>query len=170
MGTGGIFLRKIRAAVDDEPTGFAWVELGKVAASGYPASRTQVEWLSKQGLKAILTLTEQPLPEDYLDGLGLTAGHVPMKDHHAPTIQAMDEGVNFILAQLKLGNPTVVHCLAGEGRTGCVLAAYVIKTRRVGADVALSIIRKVKPMFVEWQQEKAVRDYADSVLSLSSAT
>ena len=86
-----------------------------------------------------------------------------MKDHQAPSVESMDEGVSFILAQLKLGNPTVVHCLAGEGRTGCVLAAYLILTRKIGGDEAMTILRDIKPSFVEWQQEAAVRSYAEDV-------
>ena len=169
MGTGGIFLRKIRAAVEDEPTGFVWLEPGRVAGSGYPASRNQVDWLVKEGAKAILTLTEQPLPEDYLDGFDLVAGHVPMKDHQGPSTKALNEAVDFILAQLKTGRPVVVHCLAGEGRTGCVLAAYVIRTRGAGGKEAISIIRKAKPTFVEWQQEKAVEEYSDSLASAANS-
>ncbi|MGD1055137.1 MAG: protein tyrosine phosphatase, partial [Nitrososphaerales archaeon] len=66
MGTGGLFLRKLRARVSDQPTGFVWVEKGKLAGSGYPASRSQLEWLRNQGIKAILTLTEDPLPGQWL--------------------------------------------------------------------------------------------------------
>lgn len=162
MGTGGVFLRKIRATVEDEPTGFVWVEPRKLAASGYPASRSQVEWLVKNGIKAILTLTEQPLPDDYVEGFDLTTGHVPMRDHGPPSVVSMQKGVDFIEAQLKEGKPVVVHCLAGEGRTGCVLSAYLIASERMSGDEAMSTLRKLKDSFVEAQQEKAVREFAES--------
>ena len=168
MGTGGVFLRKIRAAIDDEPTGFAWVEAGKVAASGYPASRTQVEWLVKQGIKAILTLTEEPLPDDYVEGLGLTTGHVPMKDHQPPTIESMQKGADFIRSQVKEGKPVAVHCLAGEGRTGCVLAAYLMEEGGLSASDTLHALRAIKPEFVERNQETSVSKFA-SVVGLGNS-
>ncbi len=162
MGTGGFFLRKLRAKVAEEPTGFAWVEKGRVAGSGYPASRAQVEWLARSGIRSILTLTEEPLPSEWTKGLGVTTGHVAMEDHEPPSLDSLNRGVDFIVGQLSQGRPVAVHCLAGEGRTGCVLAAYLIRTKNVGAKEAMETLRKVKPGFVEERQEEAVYEYAKS--------
>jgi atypical dual specificity phosphatase len=159
LGSGGLFLRKVRARVSEEPTGFVWVEKGKLAASGYPASKSQVRWLARQGIGAILTLTPSPLPDSYVEGLGLDVGHVPMEDHQPPAAASLDEGVAFIQGELGRGKAVVVHCLAGEGRTGCVLAAYMVKDRGLGAPDALRVIRKAKPSFVERSQERAVLAY-----------
>ncbi|MDG6900761.1 MAG: dual specificity protein phosphatase family protein [Nitrososphaerota archaeon] len=162
MGTGGLFLRKLRAKVADEPTGFVWVEKAKLAGSGYPASRAQVEWLWKSGIRSMLSLTEEPLPAAWTTGLDLVLGHVPMDDHRPPSVKSMEEGVNFVAKQVADGRPVLVHCLAGEGRTGCVLAAYLIRTRKIGAEEAISTLRSVKPEFVELRQEQAVRDFASA--------
>ena len=162
MGTGGLFLRKLRAKVADEPTGFVWVEQGKIAGSGYPASKAQVEWLVSAGIRSILTLTEAPLPSDWTKGLDVVTGHVAMRDHMPPTMDTMNEGVDFVLGQSSAGRPVVVHCLAGEGRTGCVLAAYLIRTRNLDGSQALALLRKLKPEFVEPSQEKAVFEYANT--------
>jgi len=160
MGTGGLFLRKLRARVANEPTGFVWVEEGRLAGSGYPASRTQVKWLADLGIRGILTLTPEPLPSDWTEGLGLTLGHVAMEDHEAPSVDAMAEGVNFITSQLGEGRAVVVHCLAGEGRTGCVLAAFLITGRHMGGEEAIRALRRAKPEFVERAQERSVYEYA----------
>ena len=162
MGTGGLFLRRLRARVADEPSGFVWIEKGRLAGSGYPASKGQVEWLAKSGVRSILSLTEQPLPAAWTEGLGMAAGHVAMADHLPPSVEAMGRGVDFIQRELAEGRSVLVHCLAGEGRTGCVLAAYLIRTRKLGAEEALATLRKVKPEFVEWRQEPAVREFASS--------
>jgi len=160
LGTGGLFLRKLRARVTSEPTGFVWVEKGKLAGSGYPASRGQVEWVVKAGVGSILTLTENALPPEWLDGLGVTAYNIPMKDHEMPSVEAMEKGVDFIQERIREGKAVLVHCLAGQGRTGCVLSAYLIRTSGVGAEEAMAELRKVKPAFVESRQEKAVYDFA----------
>jgi len=160
LGTGGLFLRKLRARVADEPTGFVWVEKGRVAGSGYPASRAQVEWLVRAGIRSVLSLTSEPLPREWTDGLGLTQGHVPMEDHEVPAPDAMEKAVDFMVGQLADGRPIAVHCLAGEGRTGCVLSAYLVSTQGIGANEALLKLRALKPEFVERQQEKAVYDFA----------
>jgi predicted protein tyrosine phosphatase len=160
MGTGGLFLRKLRAKVVDEPTGFVWVEKGKLAASGYPASRAQVEWLVRSGVRSILSLTAEPLPAEWTRGFDVTIGQVAMEDHRPPSVESMNEGVDFILGQVEAGRPVLVHCLAGEGRTGCVLSAYLIRTKNIGADEAMATLRQLKPEFVERRQEKAVQEFA----------
>ncbi len=159
MGTGGVFLRKIRAKVSDQPTGFVWIEKGRLAASGYPASRTQLEWLSALGIGSILTLTEDPLPNQWVKGLKLTVERLPMKDHWVPDPATLDRAASYIQREVKGGKSVLVHCLAGEGRTGCVLAAYLIKERGVSADEAMKTLRRIKPTFIEWSQEKAIVDY-----------
>lgn len=163
MGTGGVILRKVRAGVVDEPTGFAWVEKGRLAATGYPAGRNQVQWLAKQGVRSILTLTERPLPRAWTDGLGLTLGHVGMGDHAPPTLDDLNAGVKFIEDELASGGCVAVHCLAGEGRTGSVLAAYLIKDRGQTAAEALKTLRKIKPGFVEISQERSLNYFEASV-------
>jgi atypical dual specificity phosphatase len=159
LGTGGFFLRKLRAKVSDEPTGFVWVEKDKLAGSGYPSSRGQLQWLVAQGIDSILTLTPRPLAEEWTAGLPLTLGHVPMQDHAAPDVSSLNMGVNFIIEQAKAGKTVLVHCLAGEGRTGCVLAAYLMREKGMSPDEALRSLREIKPAFVEWAQEKTLKDY-----------
>ncbi len=162
MGTGGLFLRKLRARVADEPTGFVWVDRGRLAGSGYPASRSQVQWLVKVGVDSILTLTADALPAESTSGLGVVTKHVPMEDHQPPSIEALDTAAETIDEQLRAGRTVLVHCLAGEGRTGCALAAYLIKKRGDSAKEALRTLREIKPEFVERAQEVAVYRFADS--------
>lgn len=165
MGTGGLFLRKLRAKVASEPTGFVWVQEGRLAGSGYPASRSQAEWLVRAGINSILTLTVDPLPPEFTRDLDVVTGHVPMQDHQPPSSDALDRAVKFVEEQLGAGKSVLVHCLAGEGRTGCVLAAYLVRTKGLDADGALAELRKVKPQFVEWRQESSVREYAAKILA-----
>lgn len=160
MGTGGVFLRKLRAKVEDRPTGFVWVEDRSVAGSGYPASRSQVEWLAKNGIRSILSLTGEPLPSEWTEGLIEDVGHVPMQDHEPPGVQSLNRAVDFILRQTAAGRPVAVHCLAGEGRTGCVLAAHLIAHKGLDPGQALRELRLKKPEFVERSQEKAVVEFA----------
>jgi atypical dual specificity phosphatase len=163
LGTGGKFLRRIRATVAAEPTGFVWIEDGRLAGSGLPASASQVRWLSQKGIGAILTLTERPLPEEWTRDIPIVTDHVPMADHSPPDAGSLDRAVGIISGRLAEGRNVVVHCLAGEGRTGCVLAAYLISKKRMTAADAIAQLREIKPEFVERRQEHAVEEYASKV-------
>lgn len=170
MGAGGVFLRRLRAIVADKPTGFVWVEDTSLAGSGYPASREQIGWLVKNGVRSILTLTEQPLPAAWTAGFPLDAGHVSMRDHLPPSLESIESAVRFVLDRRKEGKAVLVHCLAGEGRTGCVLAAYLIRTRHIGADEAIAALRSLKPEFVERRQEGSVREFEAAERSSTGPT
>src|SRR5256712_10998991 len=80
MGTGGLLLRRLRAKGSDIPTNFGWVNRGKLAASGIPSSRDQVEWLARHGVNTFLTLTSDPPTPEGVEGVFITGRNVPTED------------------------------------------------------------------------------------------
>lgn len=159
MGTGGLFLRRLRAGLADRPTGFVWVQDGALAASGYPSSRKQLGWVAAHGVNSVLTLTEKPLPGGWVTESGLDVRHVPMKDHEPPSVASLFEASAFIEENVSAGKVVLVHCLAGKGRTMCAVAAYLIR-KGMDADQAISFLRHLRPGAVEFGQEASVREFA----------
>jgi atypical dual specificity phosphatase len=163
MGTGGLLLRRLRAKVSKTPTNFSWIYRGKLAASGIPSSRDQVEWLARRGMNSVLTLTEAPLPAEWFEGMNVRLKHIPMKDHEVPPVRALDEAATYIDEEVKSGRTILVHCLAGKGRTGSALAAYLMKTKGISAKEASELLRKTRPGSVESRQEASLREYEKSL-------
>jgi atypical dual specificity phosphatase len=61
---------------------------------------------------------------------------------------------------LARGEPVAVHCGAGLGRTGTLLAAYLISEGQT-PDEAIDFLRGVRPGSVETlEQEQAIYEYA----------
>ncbi|HYB03455.1 MAG TPA: dual specificity protein phosphatase family protein, partial [Nitrososphaerales archaeon] len=58
---------------------------------------------------------------------------------------------------------TLVHCTAGKGRTGTVLAAYLCATKQLSAEDAIRAVRSKRGGSIEKNsgQEEAVRKYCD---------
>jgi protein tyrosine phosphatase (PTP) superfamily phosphohydrolase (DUF442 family) len=110
----------------------SWIEKGVLAASPLPRTDADLESLHEQGVRAILTLTERPLTAQpkisvgKLSKLDMTLAHIPIDDFHPPTPEQAEEAVAFIDQMAAEGRPVLVHCLAGQGRTGCVLHAYYL--------------------------------------------
>lgn len=121
-------LARHESGVWDDMRRFYWVVEGRLAGCSRPnlAIADDLAWLRDQGIGAVLTLTEQPLPTDLLARNGLVGLHIPVDDMTAPTPAQLDEALDFIHAQIQL-HAVAVHCLMGMGRTGTVLAAYLIR-------------------------------------------
>ena len=163
MGRAGTTYRRLRASFTDKPTNFGWIIEGKLAASGLPSSAAQVRWLEKQGVDAILTLREVPLPEEFFEGTSVTSIHVRMEDHAPITQEALSRAVAHVREQVEKGNAVLVHRLAGQGRTGSVVAAYLIEFEDKEPEEAIAKLRKDRPGSVERSQESSVHEYARRV-------
>lgn len=159
MGRTGRIYRRVRAGFVGKPTYFSWVIEGKLAASGLPSSAAQVRWLEENGIASILTLTETPLPEKWFEGRKVRSKHISMDDHAPPSPDALWEAVEFIDLEIREGRPLLVHCLAGIGRTGSSIAAYMIARQGKSAAEAIEALRRLRPGSVESGQENAVHTF-----------
>jgi len=129
-------------------------------AAEYAALDSDLAWLRRQGIHAVLSLTETPLAEDVVARHGLETLHLPVPDLTAPTPEQLMRALLFIDTQRAHGRAVAVHCLVGEGRTGTVLAAYRI---RGGAtpEQALRELRVHRPGAVgSAEQERALHAFA----------
>jgi len=59
----------------------------------------------------------------------------------------------------------LVHCAAGIGRTGAVLAAYLIRTENLSATEAIFRVRSQRPGSIEKGQENSLHLFADHLSS-----
>jgi atypical dual specificity phosphatase len=107
-----------------------------------------LDTLRDHGVGALLTLTETALPRGALERHGIEGMHLPVDDFHAPTTAQMLDALAFLDRARAAGTPAAVHCLAGQGRTGTVLAAYLIRCG-LDADQAVAEVRAVCPGAVE---------------------
>lgn len=135
---------------------FSWIIEGRVAGMGRPRPAS-LEWLRDQGVSAVVSLTEAP-PAG-LDGFEHI--HLPVPDMTSPSLAELRAAVAFIQEHADQG--VVVHCGAGLGRTGTVLAAYLVSTG-ASATAALEQVRAMRPGSVETpDQEQAIARYAELV-------
>jgi len=154
----GNLWRRVHGKITKKPTNFGWLINNKLAGSGMPTSIVELEWVRKQGVKSIITMTENPLPKSWIKDINYL--HVPTEDLSAPDIDKIDQTVDFIQERIKNDEPIMVHCAAGIGRTGTILACYLIKYYNLSAKNAIEKVRKERPGSIQSEsQEIAVGLY-----------
>jgi atypical dual specificity phosphatase len=140
----------------NRPTNFSWVIEKKLAGSGMPVNLPQLIWVAKNGIKSIITIRESPLPSSWLAGVNekLEYMHLKVDDFCAPSLESLETTVSYIDQHINEAKPVLVHCAAGKGRTGTVLAAYIMKQDpNLSALDAISKIRILRPGSVQSEEQ-----------------
>ncbi len=142
------------------PAGFSWIEQPYLAALARPYALEDLRWLRENGVELLISLTEMPLRSDWINEAGLLSIHIPIEDMHAPTPEQLDTAVSAIRRAREKGMGLAVHCAAGLGRTGTVLAAYLV-SQGFSAPEAIARVRELRPGSIETpEQEAAIEEYA----------
>jgi atypical dual specificity phosphatase len=138
---------------------FSWLEENKLAGMSYPESEDTFTLLWRIGIRALINLTEELLPEEILTKVGILAEHIPVVDFTAPTLKQVEQALATIHFYLEKNMPVAVHCIAGLGRTGTVLACYLVGEGK-SADEAITFIRRWRPGSIETlEQENVIYEY-----------
>ncbi len=136
---------------------FRWLVENRVAGVSYPRSEAALALLRQMGIRALLTLSEASPAPELLAKYGLQAEHVPVTDFTAPTIGQVEQAIAAINRFLEENRPVAIHCGAGLGRTGTVLACYLV-WQGASAQDAIERVRAGQPGSVETSEQVAVVD------------
>lgn len=153
--------------IRDPPENFSFVGLGEegeqehdpwngeVAGSGLPGSEAEMETLYHDlGVTLIVSLTEEhrlPLPvrtapsERRFRVLSL-----PYPDGGLPTDEMALRALHELGSEVAAGGRALVHCFAGVGRTGTILALWVAWRLQKSAQDAIALLRKYRPSSMCW--------------------
>lgn len=133
-----------------------WIIEGKLAGRPGP---TRQEWnpeeLHAAGIDSVISLAAEVEVTD------LTAYGLEHYRANFPPLVLSSEGLrkafiyqalpvwSFIDQQLKLDRSTLVHCYAGNDRTGAMLSGYLVIYKGATPEEAISLIRSLNPRAME---------------------
>lgn len=141
---------------------FSWVIEDKLAGSSGPRSREDLVSLRKQGIGALVRLVEPDeawVTVKEINDVGLEDYNEPVGDFTAPTQAQIDKIIAYIDSHLERGVPVGVSCNAGIGRTGVILACYLVH-KHFTAKEAIELVREKRSRMPEIpQQIEAIKDY-----------
>jgi len=123
-----------------------WLVPGVLAGGPHPDPSHDPAQLSaaldelvRRGVGAVVSVCELPL--DVPGGSGVEYLFAPTDDGEAP--EDLERLCELIDAVRRRGAGTFVHCHAGQGRTGTVLAAYLIWSEHKRALEAIEDVRRL---------------------------
>ncbi len=139
------------------PNGFFWLEEGALGGLPRPGIVSDLE-RDLEGLKrlAVTTLVtleeEQTVAAAALKPFGIASKHFPIDDMAAPSVDEAEKFCCDLETLIALGETVALHCRAGMGRTGTMLACQLIWQGATSIE-ALETARKINPRWIQSERQ-----------------
>lgn len=155
------------------PREFHWVIKDRLAGVQRPGLLGDVDdelaRLAAFGIKVLVSLTEEAFDAAKLSEFGIEGVHLLVPDMGVPTIPAAVDLCQRISAWIDTRCPTALHCRAGLGRTGTLLATALVY-RGMDAVKAIERVRLVNPRYIQSEaQLRFVHEFAGALRSETAA-
>jgi atypical dual specificity phosphatase len=130
---------------------FSWLEERVVAGCRGPRTDGDLSFLASVGIRALVRLAaedETGLASADVQRYAISDCYEPVPDWTAPSQQQIDRLIDFIRKAVENGQAVAVSCGAGYGRTGTVLACYLV-SKGLAVEAAIERLIAVRP----WSRE-----------------
>ena len=144
-----------------------------LAGSGRPGRYTSLDidllFLREKGIEVIVSLLETTINLAEYRAAGFDVHHFPVEDFTAPALEQVVESCGIIEVSLAEGRRVLVHCNAGIGRTGAILACSLVR-RGDSPEEAVRRVRLLRPYSLETStQVEIVHRYHRALLASESS-
>jgi atypical dual specificity phosphatase len=126
---------------------FSWIIENEIAGMSRPREGA-FEALRAIGVRGLVSLTIDSVASE--DDHDIARLHVPVGDFTPPTMKQMETILDFI----RNNRPAAVHCLVGHGRTGTVLASYLVAEQGYEPGKAIERVRELRPGSLETVEQE----------------
>jgi len=151
------------------PRGFLWLKNGVLAGTPRPGIVADMDYdlaaLKRVGITVLVSLTTTTLDSFKLAEYGIKSVWFPIKDMGAPSPEEAITLCKKISELVEEGEIIAVHCRAGLGRTGTVLAAQLIWEGRRALD-ALETVRRIEPRWVQSEEQVAFLEAYEKAINV----
>ncbi|XP_063601732.1 dual specificity protein phosphatase 23-like [Penaeus indicus] len=143
------------------PWNFSWIVQEEICACAWPESEANIAFLRNKGVRVLVSLCVERRPHRSANK-HMECHVIDVEEFEDPSVEQMKEFIS-ICEKARVENKVVcVHCRMGRGRTGVMLACYLVRFYQQEPSQAICNVRLMRPGSVEtWEQERAVRNYRD---------
>jgi polymorphic toxin system DSP-PTPase phosphatase-like protein len=108
--------------------------------------------LYKAGIRAVVPLISIPSDETVYTSAGFSFLCLPIPNSFPPSMEQTLQFVSFVNQMRSENRPVAVHCEAGIGRTGTIIAAYLI-CQGDSVKTAVARVRAAQPRAIETERQ-----------------
>jgi len=132
----------------------------EIAVSGAPISNTALGIIKQSGIEVILNLC---LECGNLHEVEREAGFIvywlPISDAYGPELDELDYVLGWLNDHVEAGKKVLIHCRFGVGRSGTIIAAYLLK-KGLGLKHVFEKMKKMPATPISRDQRKIIVEYA----------
>ncbi|KAF5271768.1 hypothetical protein FQA39_LY08091 [Lamprigera yunnana] len=140
---------------------FTWIVPKELAAMECPKTESDLLFLENKGIHLLITLSPETLPFS-LKTSNLVKCNIFIEEFEAPSLQQILQFINICKTYRIQKQAIGVHCRMGRGRTGVMVACYLVRFYDVAPERAIINVRLLRPGSIETQeQERTVLRYHD---------
>jgi atypical dual specificity phosphatase len=137
------------------PLGFRWLLPGRLAGMPHPglmrSTHYDLDAIRSLGVSHLISLTEKTLDTPLAREFGINWISCAIPEMAPPTLSQAVFLCRLIDEVISKSQAVAVHCLAGLGRTGTVLAAYRIwrEAGSIDGTQALAFVRRIESGWIQ---------------------
>ncbi|KAF5294969.1 hypothetical protein FQR65_LT10612 [Abscondita terminalis] len=138
---------------------FSWIVPFELAAMGCPRTESDLLFIKNEGIQHLITLSPETLPCEISI---FERTNIFIEEFEAPTLAQILQFISICRKCRNQNQAVGVHCRMGRGRTGVMVACYLVRFYDVAPEKAITKIRLLRPGSIETkEQERAVLHYRD---------
>ncbi len=133
-----------------------WSQVNTHLFLGALPLRQHVPVLQSLDVKAIINMCEEyEGPIDLYHECDIEQLRIPVIDFVPPTIEQIQQGVEFIESHVQQGHSVYIHCKAGRARSATIVLCWLVKSGHT-KEAAQQLIQESRHQVYSWIHERPV--------------
>ena len=131
-----------------------------IAGSSLPNTPEAIKYIKDQGIKLIISAAHADTVSNLLEKDSIKHLNLEFADLTVPSRVQLKAYFSTLSKAIKLNEPVLIHCRAGCGRTGLLLALFLIYFHDFSNETSIQEVRKIRPCSIELKrQEEFVKHF-----------